>query len=157
MLFVMNQYFGSPDRSIDYEWKFMKKLILITVIVLTLALVMGCTPGTGIQISTPVPNTKADAAKGQIDVPGFKIQLNAPGVNPVANTADAHGKVAGILVGMWHGLISPGTLVFSFINPNVQMYEVHNNGSQYNAGFLIGVVIILVVLGLLFRRRRPLT
>ena len=132
----------------------MKKLILITVLIFALALVMGCTPGTGIQISTPVPNAKSDAAKGQIDVPGFKIQLNAPGVNPLLNTADAHGQVAGILKGIWHGLISPGTLIFSFINPNVQMYEVHNDGSQYNLGFLIGVAIIFLIIGLLFGRRR---
>ena len=134
----------------------MKKLILIAAMVITLILAMGCTPGTGIQISTPVPNTKADAAKGQIDVPGFKIQLNAPGINPLANIADAHGQVAGILVGLWHGFISPGTLIFSFINPNVQMYEVHNDGSEYNVGFLIGIVIIILILSLLFRRRRPL-
>ncbi len=134
----------------------MKKLILIAAMVITLILAMGCTPGTGIQISTPVPNTKADAAKGQIDVPGFKIQLNAPGINPLAKTADAHGQVAGILVGVWHGFISPGTLIFSFINPNVQMYEVHNDGSEYNVGFLIGIVIIILILSLLFRRRRPL-
>jgi len=134
----------------------MKKLILITVLIFTLALVMGCTPGTGIQISTPVPNAKSDAAKGQIDVPGFKIQLNAPGVNPSVNTVDAHGQVAGILKGIWHGLISPGTLIFSFINPNVQMYEVHNDGSQYNLGFLIGVAIIFLIIGLLFGRRRRL-
>lgn len=134
----------------------MKKLILITVLILLFTLVMGCTPGTGIQITTPVPNAKVDAAKGQIDVPGFKIQLNAPGTNPMVNTADAHGQVGGILKGIWHGLISPGTLIASFINPNVQMYEVHNDGAQYNLGYLIGVAIIFLIIGLLFGRRRPL-
>jgi hypothetical protein len=134
----------------------MKKLILITVLIFTLALVMGCTPNTGIQISTPVPHVKADAATGQIDVPGFKIQLNAPGINPLANTSDAHGKVSGIVEGIWHGIISPGTLIASFINPNVQMVEVHNDGSQYYLGFLIGVAIIFIIIGLLFGRRRPL-
>jgi hypothetical protein len=134
----------------------MKKLIFITVLIFTLILVMGCAPGTGIQISTPVPNAKADAAKGQIDVPGFKVQLNAPGQNPLVNTSDAHGQVGGILKGIWHGLISPGTLIASFINPNVQMYEVHNDGAQYNLGFLIGIVIIFLIIGLLFGRRRPL-
>jgi hypothetical protein len=134
----------------------MKKLIFITALVFTLVLVMGCAPGTGIQISTPMPNAKADAAKGQIDVPGFKVQLNAPGQNPLVNTADAHGQVGGILKGIWHGLISPGTLIASFINPNVQMYEVHNDGAQYNLGFMIGIIIIFLIIGLLFGRRRPL-
>jgi hypothetical protein len=147
-----NLYISSKQKG----WTFMKKLILITVMMLTLLLMMGCTPGTGIQISTPMPNAKADAAKGQIDVQGFRIQLNAPGINPLANTADSHGQVGGILAGVWHGLISPGTLIASFINPNVQMYEVHNVGSQYNLGFLVGVAIIFLVIGLLFGRRRPL-
>ena len=134
----------------------MKKLILLTVLIFTLVMVMGCATGTGIQINTPASDTKTDDAKGQIDVPGFKIQLNAPGVNPSVNTADANGLVNGLLMGIWHGIISPGTLVVSFVNPNVQMYEVHNDGSQYNLGFLIGLAILSLVIGLLFGRRRPL-
>jgi hypothetical protein len=31
----------------------------------------------------------------------------------------------------------------------VQMYEVHNDGSQYNLGFLLGIAIVFVILGLL--------
>jgi hypothetical protein len=134
----------------------MKKLIFITVLIFVFLLVTGCTPGSGIQISTPMPNAKAEPAKGQIDIQGFRIQLNAPGLNPLLNTTDAHGNVGGILAGIWHGFISPGTLIASFINPNVQMYEVHNNGSQYNLGYLIGIAIIFLILGLLFGRRRPL-
>jgi hypothetical protein len=72
------------------------------------------------------------------------------------NTADAHGLVGGILSGVWHGFISPGTLIFSLINPNVQMYEVHNDGSLYNFGFLLGIAIIFTLISLFFRRRRPL-
>ncbi|PKN99301.1 MAG: hypothetical protein CVU42_08605 [Chloroflexi bacterium HGW-Chloroflexi-4] len=129
----------------------MRKLIFIVVIVLAIVLLIGCTPGSGIQISTPVPN-----ANEKMDVPGFKIQLNAPGINPIVNTADAHGLVGGILSGVWHGFISPGTLIFSLINPNVQMYEVHNDGSLYNFGFLLGIAIIFTLISLFFRRRRPL-
>jgi hypothetical protein len=70
------------------------------------------------------------------------------------NTADAQGNVAGILMGIWHGIISPVTLVVSFVNPNVQMYEVHNDGSPYNLGFLIGVAIVFILLGVFAGSRR---
>lgn len=135
----------------------MKKIIFIVILIFTLMLVMGCTPGSGIQISTPVPDAQTDAAKGQIDIPGFKVQFNAPGMNPLINTADAHGQVAGILAGLWHGVISPGTLVVSLFNPNVQMYEVHNDGSAYNFGFMLGIAIIFTIIGLFLGRRRRIS
>jgi hypothetical protein len=34
------------------------------------------------------------------------------------------------------------------------MYEVHNAGSEYDLGFLIGVVLVFAVLGLFIRMRR---
>ncbi len=34
------------------------------------------------------------------------------------------------------------------------MYEVHNDGNQYNLGFLIGVAIIFIILGALVGSRR---
>ena len=36
----------------------------------------------------------------------------------------------------------------------MQMYEVHNNGQQYNLGFLIGVAVVFLLLGVLGGRRR---
>jgi hypothetical protein len=132
------------------------KIIIFVVVVLMLVMVAGCAPGSVAQINTPVPNTKngTPAPSGQITVPGVNIQTYAPGPNPLVNTADAHGSAAGILLGIWHGIISPVTLVLSFINKDAQMYEVHNNGSQYNLGFLIGIVILFVILGLLTGARR---
>ena len=29
------------------------------------------------------------------------------------------------------------------------MYEVHNDGSQYNLGFFLGVIVLFIVLGAL--------
>lgn len=135
-----------------------KKMTMLILVVFLLLSVTSCEPGSGVQISTPIPEPQSEKTAGQIDVPGFKIQLNAPGVNPLINSADAHGRVAGLLTGIWHGIISPGTLVVSFLNSNVQMYEVHNDGSQYNFGFLIGIAILSLILGVLFgrRRRRPI-
>ena len=133
------------------------KKYLITIILMAAfsVIIAGCAPGTIAQINTPVPNTKegTPAPNGQINVPGVSIQVYAPGPNPMVNKADANGRVAGILMGIWHGIISPITLVISFINPNWQMYEVHNEGSQYNLGFLIGVAIVFVILGALIGSR----
>jgi len=133
-----------------------KKLLIFVLMAVMFVMISGCGPGSAVQINTPVPSTKASTPvpNGQINVPGMTIQVYAPGPNPAVNTANAHGRVAGILLGVWHGVISPVTLVISFFNKGVQMYEVHNDGNQYNLGFLIGVAIVFVVLGLLLGSRR---
>jgi hypothetical protein len=132
------------------------KIFIFVLLAGMLGLLAGCAPGSVIQINTPVPNPQAGtpAPSGQINVPGISIQIYAPGPNPLVNKADAHDRVAGILLGLWHGFISPVTLVLSFINPNVQMYEVHNDGSVYNLGFFLGVAIVFVVLGALIGSSR---
>src|SRR4030042_1634476 len=78
----------------------------------------------------------------------------ATGPNPQANSPDAHGRPAGIGLGIWHGVISPVTLVVSFFSPGVQIYEVHNDGGLYNFGFLLGVAIVFVLLGVFAGSRR---
>jgi hypothetical protein len=113
------------------------KRILIWVMVM-LVLVTGCAPDTDLEVTTP----------------DSTIQLTTPGLNPLANERDEDGRVAGALQGLWHGIISPVTVVGSFFNPDLQMYEVHNNGREYNLGFLIGVALIFLILGVLGGRRR---
>ena len=131
----------------------MKKAPLIfALMAVALVAIAGCAPGPVAQVNTPVPGTPAPS--GQINVPGVTIQVNAPGPNPQVNTADARGRIAGILMGLWHGIISPVTLVLSFAKPGVQMYEVHNDGSQYNLGFLLGVALVFVILGATAGSRR---
>jgi len=132
------------------------KLIIFVVMVLVLTIVTSCETDNVLQINTPVPESQAGtpAPSGQISVPGFKIQITTPGLNPFMNTADAQNRIAGILAGIWHGIISPVTLVLSFINPAIQMYEVYNNGSQYNLGFLIGVALVFLILGVFAGSRR---
>ena len=104
-----------------------------------------------IQVNTPTP-------VGQINVPAVKLQFYAPGTNPLLNTADSFNRISSFLPGIWHGAISPVTLIMSFLNPNIQMFEVHNDGAPYNLGFLVGVGLIFLVLGLFAgsRRRRRL-
>jgi hypothetical protein len=56
--------------------------------------------------------------------------------------------------GLWHGLIAPVTLMISFFNSDVKMYEVHNAGSEYDFGFLLGLALVIALLSLFIRMRR---
>lgn len=62
----------------------------------------------------------------------------APGANPHATTPDGAGQLAGFWLGLWHGFITPVTFVWSLFSSKVGVYEIHNNGGWYNAGFLLG-------------------
>lgn len=86
--------------------------------------------------------------------PDSTTMLTAPGPNPLLNQPDALGRVARAGAGLWHGIIAPVTLVLSFFDPGIQMYEVHNAGSEYDLGFLIGVTVIISLLALFIRIRR---
>jgi len=123
--------------------------------VLMLLILAGCAPGMVGQINTPVPNPKAatPAPNSQINVPSVSIQINAPGPNPLVMTPNSTGVIAGVLLGLWHGIIAPVTMIISFFYPNVTIYEVYNDGSQYNLGFLLGVAVFFVVLGAIFGSR----
>lgn len=112
----------------------MKKILIFVLFGVLLVMMAGCAPGS--------------------DAPDSTIQLNAPGPNPQVNKPDENGRVAGVVLGIWHGIIAPVSLVVSFSNEDVQMYEVHNNGPLYNLGFLFGDVLLVAVLGLLGGRRR---
>jgi len=133
-----------------------QKASIVLLTVMWLVLLAGCAPGTGVQVNTPVPQAQAGtpAPSGQINVPGVSININAPSPDPLFNTAGPNGRVAGILLGIWHGVISPVTIVLSFVNKDSQMYEVHNDGGPYNLGFVLGVIVLLIVLGLLVGLRR---
>jgi len=116
----------------------MKKILVSVLFALLLVMVAGCAPGSSIQVNTP----------------DSTIQLSAPGPNPLVNQPDANGRVARAVAGLWHGIIAPVTLVISFFNSDVHMYEVHNAGSEYDLGFLLGLAIVIALLGLLVRVRR---
>jgi hypothetical protein len=116
----------------------MKKILVSVSFALLLVMVAGCAPGSSIQVNTP----------------DSTIQLSAPGPNPLVNQPDANGRVARAVAGLWHGIIAPVTLVISFFNSDVHMYEVHNAGSEYDLGFLLGLAIVIALLGLLVRVRR---
>ncbi|MDX9991296.1 MAG: hypothetical protein RBS68_04520 [Anaerolineales bacterium] len=115
-----------------------KKLFIFAALLILLVMAAGCAPG----------------KVTQVEIPSVNMELSMPGLNPLVNTTDANGRTAGILLGIWHGIISPVTMVLSFINPELQIYEVYNDGSLYNFGFLIGAAIVFVLLGVLGTRRR---
>ncbi|MDH7511714.1 MAG: hypothetical protein QHH14_02065 [Clostridiales bacterium] len=66
-----------------------------------------------------------------------------PGRNTAEKMPNPDGKIAGLWKGLWHGLISPITFIISLFTPNVRFYEVHNNGSWYNFGFVLGAGLFL--------------
>ena len=110
----------------------------LLVLVVLLSMLAACAPGSSVEV----------------DVPSSTVVLTTPGPNPELNKEDAAGRVAGVVQGLWHGLIAPVTLIGSFFNPNMEMYEVHNNGREYNLGYLFGVALVFLILGLIGGRWR---
>ena len=114
----------------------MKKLLISVVILLVL--VTSCAPGSDLEVTTPEST----------------IELRSPGPNPQLNQPDEGGRLSGFVQGLWHGIIAPVMVVGSFFNPAMQIYEVHNNGRDYNLGFLIGIAFVFLLLGLIGGRWR---
>jgi hypothetical protein len=114
----------------------MKRLLVSSLFVLSLVLMVSCAPT--VQVTTPTST----------------MQLAAPGANPLINQPDAQGRVARAGAGLWHGIIAPATLIVSFFNSDVRMYEVHNAGSEYDFGFFVGLALVIGLLGLFIRLRR---
>ena len=61
----------------------------------------------------------------------------APGPNVMVDTGP---DPAGFWLGLWQGLISPITFLISLFTPEVNIYEVQNNGNWYDFGFMLGVI-----------------
>lgn len=72
-------------------------------------------------------------------IAGLMIVSCTAGPNNTISLSDIGTEPAGFWYGLWHGCISPFTFVISLFNDNVGIYEVHNNGTWYNFGFLLGV------------------
>lgn len=45
----------------------------------------------------------------------------------------------GFLMGIWHGVVAPYTLVVRFFL-DIKMYAVPNSGLTYDLGFLLGII-----------------
>ena len=116
----------------------MKRLLIVSFVITLPLMMASCGPGSSVQVTTP----------------DSSMQLRAPGPNLMTNQPDATGYVARAVAGLWHGIIAPITLVLSFFNSDVRMYEVHNAGPEYDIGFLLGLTIVIALLGLFIRMRR---
>jgi hypothetical protein len=108
----------------------------------------------GLLLILPLLAAACGPSSVQVSTPSMTMQLRAPGPNPLTNQPDNVGLVARAGAGLWHGIIAPITLVLSFFNSDVRMYEVHNAGSEYDFGFLLGVMLVVALLSLFVRMRR---
>lgn len=52
-------------------------------------------------------------------------------------TAD---KPAGFFWGIWHGWLSPISLIIGLFDKNIRVYEVANTGWWYDFGFYIAII-----------------
>ena len=116
----------------------MKKSLFFASLAILLVTTTSCAPGSSVEVNTPATS----------------MQLTAPGPNPMINQPDLSGRIARAGAGLWHGIIAPATLIISFFDPDVRMYEVHNAGSEYDLGFLLGLALVMAIIGLLVRMRR---
>ena len=116
----------------------MNRNLCLVLSMILLSMLPACAPGSSIQVNT------SDSS----------IQLSSPGPNPLINQPDPQGRIGGAFSGLWHGIIAPITLVLSFFNSDIQMYEVHNAGSEYNFGFLLGIAFVFALINLFLRLRR---
>ena len=115
----------------------MKKIFVLVLFGILLVTLAGCAPG----------------SKVELDKANSVMQFTLPGPNPQLDKPVENGSVAGLGTGLWHGFISIVTLIISFFNPTIQMYEVHNTGPLYNLGFLLGAILLFAIVVFSGRRR----
>lgn len=48
----------------------------------------------------------------------------------------------GFWYGLWHGIICPIAFIISLFDSDVAIYAIYNNGTWYDFGFVLGVVVI---------------
>ncbi|REE84428.1 hypothetical protein A8990_115106 [Paenibacillus taihuensis] len=53
------------------------------------------------------------------------------------NTAS---RPAGFFWGIWHGWVAPISLIIGIFKHHIRVYEIHNIGWWYDAGFYIAVI-----------------
>ncbi|MCP5113933.1 MAG: hypothetical protein GY953_24125 [bacterium] len=63
----------------------------------------------------------------------------APGVNPLVDPPADEGP-AGFWLGLWQGFIALFAFIISLFRDDVGIYEVHNNGSLYDFGYILGLL-----------------
>ena len=74
-----------------------------------------------------------------LSIIAVSILLTLTGCAPGDGTYTAI-KPAGFFWGIWHGWISPISLVVGLFRKNIRIYEVVNTGWWYDFGFYIAVI-----------------
>lgn len=64
------------------------------------------------------------------------------GSNPLEQTPNEAGRVAGFGLGFWHGATAPVSFVLSLFREDVHVFEVRNDGKGYLIGFMLGLLVI---------------
>lgn len=59
--------------------------------------------------------------------------------NPLKGTKSEDGVTASFADGVMHGLTAPMMLFVSLVDRNTEIYEVKNDGTWYNMGYLFGI------------------
>ena len=67
----------------------------------------------------------------------------APGRNQFKGMTGEQASIAGFWLGLWQGFIAPFVFVASLFKPDLSIYEIHNNGTWYNFGYLFGLACFL--------------
>jgi hypothetical protein len=47
---------------------------------------------------------------------------------------------AGFLWGIWHGWVSPISLIIGIFDPGIRVYEINNTGWWYDFGFYMAII-----------------
>ena len=83
---------------------------------------------------------KAFLKKRVLVIAGLLIMISMiSGCIPGDGSYDA-GNLAGFFTGVWHGWIAPISLVLSFFDNDIRIYEVMNTGIMYDLGFYIAII-----------------
>jgi hypothetical protein len=92
--------------------------------------------------STPVATRRTRTAVLAVAAVVLALGLAgcAAGPNPALDTGP---DPAGFWLGIWHGFILPVTFIVSLFTDNVSIYEVQNSGNWYDAGYVLGLLVIL--------------
>lgn len=88
--------------------------------------------------ANPLPALRR-AAPAALAVALLLVLTACAGGNDVASTG---GHAAGFWAGLWHGFILPVSLIISWFDSGVGIYEVHNNGGWYDTGFVLGASFV---------------
>jgi hypothetical protein len=70
------------------------------------------------------------------------LALAACTADPNTAAVPAGPGIAGFWFGLWHGVILPITFVVSLFDSGVGIYEIHNDGSWYDFGFVVGALVV---------------